>query len=153
MGIARKKAKESRRSLWKPCFAQPVDKHESLPLSATSKPLIPARRRYDSVSGFPFPGTGPMFDLQIRLGNAQRIEAFLAELSAEGHWAAPDNGAIVRAAALLAAPRATELLVRIVRRNTTTHLSACDDLLLRCVAAPTGATGDLGQIGAALIEA
>jgi len=117
------------------------------------KPLIPARRRYDSVSGFPFPGTGPMFDLQIRLGNAQRIEAFLAELSAEGHWAAPDNGAIVRAAALLAAPRATELLVRIVRRNTTTHLSACDDLLLRCVAAPTGATGDLGQIGAALIEA
>ena len=60
---------------------------------------------------------GRMLDLQIRLGNVERIEAFLAELSAEGHYAAPDNGAIVRAAALIPAPRATELLVRIVSRN------------------------------------
>jgi len=60
---------------------------------------------------------------------------------------------IVRAAALLAAPRATELLVRIVRRNAPAHLSACGDLLLRCVVAPMGATGDLEQIAAALIDA
>ena len=93
---------------------------------------------------------GRMLDLQIRLGNVERIDAFLAELSAEGHYAAPDNGAIVRAAALLPAPRATELLVRIVRRNAPAHLSACGDLMLRCVAAPTG---DLEQIGVALIEA
>lgn len=96
---------------------------------------------------------GRMLDLQIRLGNVERIDAFLAELSAEGHYAAPDNGAIVRAAALLPAPRATELLVRIVRRNAPAHLGACGDLLLRCVAAPTGATGDLEQIGVALIDA
>jgi hypothetical protein len=96
---------------------------------------------------------GRMLDLQIRLGNVERIDAFLAELSAEGHYAAPDNGAIVRAAALLPAPRATELLVRIVTRNAPTHLSACGDLLLRCVAAPTGATGDLEQIGVALVDA
>lgn len=96
---------------------------------------------------------GRMLDLQVRLGNVERIDAFLAELSAEGHYAASDNGAIVRAAALLPAPRATELLVRIVRRNTATHLSACADLLLRCVAAPTGTAGDLKQIGVALIDA
>jgi hypothetical protein len=92
---------------------------------------------------------GRMLDLQIRLRNLERIDAFLAELSAEGHYAAPDNGAIVHAAALLPAPRATELLVRIVRRNAPAHLSACGDLLSR-VAAPTG---DLKQIGAALIDA
>src|SRR6266478_7610291 len=93
---------------------------------------------------------GRMLDLQVRLRNVERIDAFLAELSAEGHYAAPDNGAIVRAAALLPLARATELLVRIVRRNAPAHLSACGDLLRRCVAAPTG---HLKQIGAALIDA
>jgi len=96
---------------------------------------------------------GRMLDLQIRLGNVKHIDAFLAELSAEGDYAAPDNGAIVRAAALLPAPRATELLVRIVSRNASADLSACGDLLRRCVGARTGATGDLEQIGVALINA
>ena len=96
---------------------------------------------------------GRMLDLQVRLGNVKRIDAFLAELSAEGHYAASDNGAIVRAAALLPPARATELLVGIVRRNAPAHLGACGDLLLRCVAAPMGAMGDLGRIGAALIDA
>ena len=94
-----------------------------------------------------------MLDLQVRLGNLERGLAFLAELSAEGHYAAADNAAIARAAAVLPASRATELLVRIVTRNAPAHLSACGDLLLRCVAAPTGAPGDLRQIGAALIDA
>ena len=96
---------------------------------------------------------GRMLDLQIRLGNVERIVAFFAELSAEGHYAAQDNGAIVRAAALLPAPRATELLVRIVRCNAVAQLDACGDLLLRCVTEPTGAAGDLEQLGAALIDA
>ena len=96
---------------------------------------------------------GRMLDLQIRLANVECIDAFFAEVSAEGHYAASDNGAIVRAVALLPTSRATELLVRIVRRNAPVHLSACGDLLLRCVAAPTGATGDLEQICVALIEA
>ncbi len=98
-------------------------------------------------------GAGRMLDLLTRLGNVKRIDQFLAELSAEGHYAASDNGAIVRAAALLPPARATELLVGIVRRNAPAHLSACGDLLLRFVAAPMGALVDLGQIGAALIEA
>jgi hypothetical protein len=96
---------------------------------------------------------GRMLDLQVRLGNVARIDGFFADLSAEGQYAAPDNGAIVRAAALLPAPRAAELLVRIVRCNAPAHLSACGDLLLRCVAEPRGATGDLEQVGAALIDA
>ncbi len=96
---------------------------------------------------------GRMLDLQVRLGNVKRIDEFLAELSAEGHYAASDNGAIVRAAALLPPARATELMVGIVRRNAPAHLSACGDLLLRCVAAPIGALGDLERIGAALIDA
>ncbi|MFB9266888.1 2OG-Fe(II) oxygenase [Bradyrhizobium erythrophlei] len=96
---------------------------------------------------------GRMLDLQILLRNVECIDEFLSGLSAEGHYAAPDNGAIVRAATLLPAARATELLVRIVRRNASAHLSACGDLLRRCVAAPTGATGDLQQIGLTLIDA
>jgi hypothetical protein len=96
---------------------------------------------------------GRMLDLQIRLRNVKCVDAFLAELSAEGHYAGADNGAIVRAAALLPVPRATGLLVRIVRRNAPAHLSACGDLLLRCVVAPTGVTSDLEQIGVTLIDA
>ena len=96
---------------------------------------------------------GRMLDLQVRLRNRKRIDAFLAELSAEGHYAASDNEAIVRAAALLPPARAMELMVRIVGRNAPAHLSACGDLLLRSVAAPTGAMADLERIGAALIDA
>ncbi|WP_456640524.1 2OG-Fe(II) oxygenase [Bradyrhizobium sp. USDA 10063] len=96
---------------------------------------------------------GRMLDLQIRLRNVQCIDAFLAGVSAEGHYAAPDNEAILRAAALLPAPRVTELLVRILRRNAPAHLAACGDLVLRCTAAPAGRTCDLMQIGTALIEA
>lgn len=93
-----------------------------------------------------------MLDLQVRLGNAARIDEFLAELSANGHYAASDNEAIVPAAALLPRPRATDLLVEIVRRNAADHLGACGDLLLRCVAATTGSIGDAAKVSAALID-
>ena len=93
-----------------------------------------------------------MLDLQARLGNGTHIDAFLAGLSAEGHYAACDNEAIIRAAALLPTPRATDLLVRIVRRNTPAHLSACGDLLRRCVVSPADFAGDVVQVGAALID-
>jgi predicted 2-oxoglutarate/Fe(II)-dependent dioxygenase YbiX len=93
-----------------------------------------------------------MLDALTRLGNAARIDAFLVELSAEGHYATSDNEAIVRAVALLPRARATDLLVQIVRRNAPAHLGACGDLLLRCVAARSGSAGDAAQIGAALID-
>jgi hypothetical protein len=92
-----------------------------------------------------------MLDLQVRLRNVARIEQFLAELSARGNYAASDNEEIIRAAANLQQPRATELLVEIVRRNAAAHLQACGDLLLRCVAAPATPV-EAAQVGAALIE-
>jgi predicted 2-oxoglutarate/Fe(II)-dependent dioxygenase YbiX len=91
-------------------------------------------------------------DLQVRLGNAAWVETFLAELSAEGHYAASDNEAIVHAVALLPAARATDLLVRIVRRNASAHLDACGKLLLLCATAPAGSAGDAAQVGTALID-
>lgn len=96
---------------------------------------------------------GRMLDLQVRLGNVAHIDALLAGRSAEGDYAASDNEAIVRAAALLPAPRATDLLVRIVRRNAPAQLGACADLLLCCATAPSGVAGDLEQIGVNLIDA
>ncbi len=93
-----------------------------------------------------------MLDALVRLGDAARVDAFLAELSAEGQYAASDNEAIVRAVALLPRARATDLLIRIVRHNAPAHLSACGDLLLRCVAVPTESAGDVAQIAAALID-
>ena len=98
------------------------------------------------------PNVGRMLDAQVRLGNAAGVEAFLADVSAEGHYAASDNEAIVRGATLLPRARATDLLVRIVRRNAAAHLSVCGDLALRCVAASSGSAGDAAQIGAALID-
>jgi hypothetical protein len=91
-----------------------------------------------------------MLDALVRLGNAPRIDMFLSELSAEGHYAISDNEAIVPAAALLPRTRATELLVRIIRRNAAAHLSACGDLLLRCVAAQGDSAGSALELGAAL---
>jgi hypothetical protein len=95
---------------------------------------------------------GRMLDLQVRLGNVACIDAFLAELSAEGHYAASDNEAIVRAVVLLPPVRATDLVVRIIRRNAPAHLGACGDLLRRCVAAPASSMGEPASIGAALVD-
>ncbi|CCV08428.1 conserved hypothetical protein [Mesorhizobium metallidurans STM 2683] len=95
---------------------------------------------------------GRMLDLQVRLRNAARIDEFLAELSANGHYAASDNEAIVRAATVLPRLRVTDLLVAIVRRNAAAHLGACGDLLLHCLAAPTDSVCDVARVGAALID-
>ncbi len=93
-----------------------------------------------------------MLELQARLGNTGRIEAFLAEQSAQGNYAAQDNAAIVRAAALLPPALATDLLVRILRRNTVGQVGACGKLVLLCVSAPSGPVGDAAKLGAALLD-
>ena len=95
---------------------------------------------------------GRALDLQVRLGNAAWIDTFLDEMSAQGHYAASENEAIVRAVALLPTARATDLLVRIVKRNASAHLDACGNLLLRCATAPTGSAGVVVQVSTALIE-
>jgi hypothetical protein len=93
-----------------------------------------------------------MLDLQTRLGNTGRIEAFLADQSAQGNYAAQDNEAIVRAAALLPRARATDLLVRILARNTVGQVGACSKLVLQCVSAPSDPVGDAAKLGAALLD-
>ncbi len=93
-----------------------------------------------------------MLEVLVRLGAVARIDAFLLARSAEGDYAASDNEAIVRAAALLAPSRATELLIQIIRRNIATRPAACGDLLKRCVTASGGHVGDLAKIAAALID-
>ncbi|MGH7120783.1 MAG: 2OG-Fe(II) oxygenase [Acetobacteraceae bacterium] len=93
-----------------------------------------------------------MLDLLARLGNTAVIERFLATVSAEGHYIAADNEAIVRSAALLPPGRATELLVRIITRNAPIRLPACGQLLRRCIEAVCAPVGDPALIGAALLE-
>jgi hypothetical protein len=92
---------------------------------------------------------GRMLDLQARLGSAARIESFLSEVSAAGHYALGDNEAMVRAAAILPRERATTLLEQVIRANAADHLGACGDLLSRCVAARVG---EVAQVGAALVD-
>jgi hypothetical protein len=94
-----------------------------------------------------------MLALQARLRNVKRIDEFLAELSVQGCYAAADNAAIVRAAALLPPARATELIADIVGRNASANLTGCGDLVLRAVAAPLGAASDLERICASLVDA
>ena len=93
-----------------------------------------------------------MLELQTRLGKTGHIDTFLAEQSAEGNYAPQDNAAIVRAAALLPPARATELLVRILGRNTVGQVGACSNLVLLCVSAPSGSVGDALKLGAALLD-
>jgi hypothetical protein len=93
-----------------------------------------------------------MLGLLTRLGNAARIDAFLAGPAADGYYAASDNEAILRAVALLSRKRATALLTRIVRRNGPAMLGACGDLLRRCVDATGGPVGEAAKIAAALLD-
>jgi len=94
-----------------------------------------------------------MLGTLAQLGAAARIDAFLAARSAKGDYAASDNEAIIRAAALLAPERARKVLIQIVRHNTPTHPGACADLLKRRVMAPEGRLGDMARIAATFIDA
>jgi predicted 2-oxoglutarate/Fe(II)-dependent dioxygenase YbiX len=95
---------------------------------------------------------GKMLDLLVRFGNRARIDAFLAEIPAEGCYAAADNPGIVASAALLPAARATELLLRIIRRNMARMPGACAALLRQAVEAPAGPVSDPATLGAALLD-
>jgi hypothetical protein len=90
-----------------------------------------------------------MLALLTRLGNAPRIEAFLAGVSASAAFSSGDAEGIVQAAQLLAAGRAAELIERIVVANTGRNLSACGQLL----AQSTGRIGSLNRAARVLVEA
>ncbi len=91
-----------------------------------------------------------------QLKDTAHIEAFLADIVAEGVYGKNDNEALLRAADLLETQRAVELIRRIIARNAARALSACGDLLARASdARGTDADRAAGLIPAAkaLVEA
>lgn len=89
-----------------------------------------------------------------QLGDTERIEGFLAEVSAKGGYCGPENAALVGAMGVLSQQGAAELLEDIVARNAHMLPVACANLLARMAA--TGAFGDFPALlrpgAAALVE-
>jgi hypothetical protein len=84
-----------------------------------------------------------------QLRNSARIERFLAAIPGEGLLDGEDAEGVAGAATLLGVERATELMIRVLRRNAKNRLNACGMLLLRC---EERSVGDLARIGAAMLE-
>lgn len=87
------------------------------------------------------------------LKDAERIEAFLAELSAIGVYGKGDNEGLIQAAVLLPPPRAAQLIERIVVGNAPERLDACANLLARAASAAQAGGIDLAPAAAALLKA
>lgn len=90
-----------------------------------------------------------MLDTLTRLGDAERVAAFLAEITAARAYEGEDNAAIVQALAVLPADRAAELLRAVVAGNAATRFAECADLLARAVATRL----DLRPAATALLDA
>ncbi|MES2299943.1 MAG: 2OG-Fe(II) oxygenase [Pseudomonadota bacterium] len=91
-----------------------------------------------------------------RLNDTERINGFLAEVSALGRYCGPENAALVGAMGVLHPQRAAELLEHIVARNAHMLPGACANLLARMVAPSASAGGNtpalLRPAAAALVE-
>jgi len=79
-----------------------------------------------------------MLTLLSRLGDAERIESFLADVSAAGAYGRDDNEGVLLAIRLLPRRRVVELFERIVAGNAATALDGTGDLLARATAAAQG---------------
>jgi hypothetical protein len=77
----------------------------------------------------------PMLDALMRLRDVERIDGFLAGVSAAGNYGKGDNEALLAAARLLPLPRAAELIDRIIAANAQEAIGACADLLSRAASA------------------
>ena len=93
--------------------------------------------------------TSPFLSLLCRLGDVERIDAFLAKVPAGGIFAKVDAEAVARALALLPSARSAELAERIVVANAEKTLDACANLLAKVAAEPF----DLRPAALALIAA
>ena len=69
-----------------------------------------------------------------QLDDSERIDCFLAEVTAKGRYCGPENAALVEAMGVLSWQRAAELLEHIIARNAHMLPGACADLLARMVA-------------------
>ncbi len=92
-----------------------------------------------------------MLMLLGRLGDTDRIDAFLAEVSAAGVYGMDDTVPMVQAVALLPPSRAADLLQAVVVANAAAALNACANLLARAVTMLTAV--DLRPAAAALVAA
>lgn len=102
--------------------------------------------RYESTQ------TAQMLDHLVRLRDVARVDAFIAEFSAQGVYGSADNSALTQAVALLPPQRAAELLERLIAHNAEPNFSACADLLDR-VAKTFRHTIDLLPAATALFNA
>jgi hypothetical protein len=96
-----------------------------------------------------------MLSLLTRLADTERIDAFLAEITAAHVYRKRDNEAVMEALGLLPRPRPAELIARIIAGNAHRELSACADLLARAAAAADTKAGRAELVPAAkvLLEA
>jgi predicted 2-oxoglutarate/Fe(II)-dependent dioxygenase YbiX len=96
--------------------------------------------------------------LLSQLGDALRIDNFLATVSAGGALGCAENPALLTAIRLLPKQRQSELLERIVTENSENALDACADLMARAAAAAVSgqlnlSSTDLTPAAAALLGA
>lgn len=112
----------------------------------------PATQRYQGMTQADRE-TGLLSSL-TQLEDTERIDGFLAEVSAKGKYCGPENAALVAALGVLSQQRAAELLELIVARNAHMLPGACADLLARM--GPSSAFGNtpalLRPAAAALVE-
>ena len=97
----------------------------------------------------------PLLAALAQLGDTFHIDAFVAGISAAGHYGKADNAALVDALRLLPAPRTGELLAMVVIANADLHLAGCADLLRRAGSAVgiRAADGALHAAARALVAA
>jgi 2OG-Fe(II) oxygenase superfamily len=90
-----------------------------------------------------------MLGMLVRLDDSDRIETFVAQVTAAGTYGEGDNEAILAALGRLPAARQTALLELIVEKAAATSFGACANLLARAV----GGTADLHRAATRLVGA
>ena len=73
----------------------------------------------------------PMLSTLEQLRDTDRIDAFLADISANGHYNGDENDALASSVLLLPPARAADLIEKIITKNAHLRLSACAALLAR----------------------
>jgi hypothetical protein len=126
--------------------------HQAHELSGHMVASWPARGWYPSDDGKPTEAAR-MLAVLTRLGDTERIDAFVANVMSGGQRPKGDNAAVLGALRLLAPERAAALLARFVAGTAATSLAACGDLLARAVASFPGGPPALRDAAAALVEA
>ena len=121
--------------------------HQLSGLMLSSWPREDWRYRGDSTAE-----SVKMLEELVRLGDLERIDAYMAELSAQGIYGKSANPGLTEAAGLLSARRAAELLELIVASNAAGRLDACAELLSRASLAH-GPAIDLRPAATALANA